>query len=236
MKLAIMQPYFFPYIGYYQLIAAVDQFIVYDNIKYTKKGWINRNRMLLNGKDAVFSLPLKKGADSLNVVNRDLATDFDRNKLLNLIKGAYMGAPEFEATYPVIERIVLCKETNLFAYIHHSITQMCKHLEIFTEIKISSNLPINHELKGQNKVLALCKESGINTYINAIGGIELYERDEFQTQGIDLQFIKAHPFEYQQFGQPFVPWLSIIDVLMFNPLDQVIKRIRNGYDLIGAPA
>lgn len=236
MKLAIMQPYFLPYIGYYQLIAAVDQFIVYDNIKYTKKGWINRNRMLLNGTDAIFSLPLKKGTDTLDVVNRELTADFNRIKLLNQIKGAYVGAPEFDSTYPVIERIVLCKETNLFAYIHHSIAQLCKHLGIMTEIKISSDLPIEHELKGQNKVLALCKESGADTYINAIGGIELYNRDEFQAQGIDLQFIKARPFEYEQFGQPFVPWLSIIDVLMFNPLDQVISRIRNGYDLIGATA
>ena len=89
MRLAIMQPYFFPYIGYFQLIAAVDQFIVYDNIKYTKKGWINRNRMLQNGKDVMFSLPLKSDSDFLDVCERELAADFNRDKLLNQLKGAY---------------------------------------------------------------------------------------------------------------------------------------------------
>ncbi|AVC45854.1 wbqC-like family protein (plasmid) [Rhizobium leguminosarum bv. viciae] len=89
MKLAIMQPYFFPYIGYFQLIHAVDKFVVYDNIKYTKKGWINRNRILRNGEDYTFSLPIKAASDSLDICDRTLSTEFDRNKLVNQIQGAY---------------------------------------------------------------------------------------------------------------------------------------------------
>ncbi len=232
MKGAIMQPYFLPYIGYFQLIASVDQFIVYDNIKYTKKGWINRNRMLLNGIDAMFSLPLKKGSDSLDVVERELATDFDRAKLLNQFKGAYGRAPQFELTYPVLERIVRHEDANLFRYIHHSIVRLCEHLGIKTEIKISSEIAIDHGLKGQDKVLALCKAAGVDAYINTIGGVELYAKDDFRIQGIDLQFIKARPFEYAQFGAPFVPWLSIVDVLMFNPLNTVRACINENYDLV----
>lgn len=232
MKGAIMQPYFLPYIGYFQLIASVDQFIVYDNIKYTKKGWINRNRMLLNGIDAMFSLPLKKGSDSLDVVERELAADFDRTKLLNQFKGAYGRAPQFELTYPVLERIVRHEDVNLFRYIHHSIVRLCKHLGIKTEIKISSEIAIDHGLKGQDKVLALCMATGADTYINTIGGVELYAKDDFRIQGIDLQFIKARPFEYAQFGAPFVPWLSIVDVLMFNPLNTVRACINENYDLV----
>jgi hypothetical protein len=232
MKLGIMQPYFLPYIGYFHLLASVDQFIVYDNIKYTKKGWISRNRMLLNGTDAMFSLALKKGSDSLDVVERELATDFDRTKLINQFKGAYGRAPQFELTYPVLERIVQHDEANLFRYIYHSIVRLSEYLGIETEIRISSEIAIDHELKGQDKVLALCKAAGADTYINTIGGVELYAKDDFRIQGIDLQFIKARPFEYAQFGAPFVPWLSIVDVLMFNSLQVVRERIATNYELI----
>jgi hypothetical protein len=232
MKLGIMQPYFLPYIGYFQLLASVDQFIMYDNIKYTKKGWINRNRMLLNGTDAIFSLPLKKGSDSLDVVERELAVDFDRSKLLNQFKGAYGRAPQFELTYPILERIVQYEEVSLFRYIYHSVVQLCEHLGIKTKIKISSEIAIDHELKGKDKVLALCKAAGADTYINTIGGVELYANDDFCIQGIDLQFIKARPFQYAQFGAPFVPWLSIVDVLMFNPLNTVRACINDNYELV----
>jgi hypothetical protein len=232
MKVGIMQPYFLPYIGYFQLIASVDQFIVYDNIKYTKRGWINRNRILLNGRDAIFSLPLKKGSDSLDIVERELAEDFDRAKMLNQFKGAYGRAPHFELSYPVLEQIVQHGDTNLFRYLYHSIVQLSKHLGINREIRISSEIAIDHELKGQDKVLALCKAAGAETYVNTIGGVDLYAKTDFRNQGIDLQFIKARPFEYAQFGAAFVPWLSIVDVLMFNPLNTVRACIIESYELI----
>ena len=231
MKLGIMQPYFMPYIGYFQLIASVDLFIVYDNIKYTKKGWINRNRMLLNGKDDVFSLPLKKGSDSLHIEKRELAAKFDRNKLLNQFKGTYNCAPHFKVVYPILESIIQYEDHNLFRYIHHSIVLLCEQLGIKTEIKLSSEIAIEHELKGQDKVLELCKAIGADTYINPIGGSELYSKSIFSFHGINLQFISALPFEYAQFGEVFVPWLSIVDVLMFNPLGLVRERIHSGFDL-----
>src|SRR5690349_10134683 len=115
MKLAIMQPYFFPYIGYFQLINASDLFIVYDNIQYTKKGWINRNRFLQNGKDVLFSIPLKKDSDYLDVRDRDLALDFNKTKLLNQIKAAYQRAPYMNETYPIIEEIIQFDDINLFS-------------------------------------------------------------------------------------------------------------------------
>lgn len=232
MKLGVMQPYFLPYIGYFQLIAAVDVFVVYDNIKYTKKGWINRNRMLLNGSDSVFSLPLKKDSDSLDIVQRELAADFDRGKLLNQFKGAYGRAPYFAQTLPLLERIVRHKDGNLFRYIHHSLVLLCEHLAIATEIRISSDIAADHELKGKDKVLDICKAVGADTYINSIGGKELYARDDFRANGIELSFIKSRPYEYPQFGAAFIPWLSIVDVLMFNPLDVVRDWIKTNYELI----
>lgn len=232
LSLGIMQPYFLPYIGYFQLIGAVDEFLIYDNIKYTKKGWINRNRFLLNGKDAFFTLPLLKASDDLDVVERDLAEAFNRGKLLNQLRGAYAKAPQFSSVFPLLERIVGYPDDNLFRYIHHSVTEICVYIGIETPILISSTVDIDHSLKAQDKVLALCKARGAGTYINPIGGMELYGRDAFSAEGIDLKFHKASPFVYTQFGNEFAPWLSIVDVLMFNPLDRVRDAVFNRYELV----
>ncbi|MDO9053980.1 MAG: WbqC family protein [Gallionella sp.] len=232
MKVAIMQPYFFPYIGYFQLIAAVDMFIVYDNIKYTKKGWISRNRMLQNGKDVVFSLPLKSDSDYLDVCERRLSADFNRDKLLNQFKAAYRRAPYFEQTFSLIEQIVRYEETNLFRFLHNSIVKICEHLGVTTEIRVSSSIAIDHELKSQDKVLALCEAVGASIYVNAIGGVELYSKELFREKGIDLKFIRSLPFEYQQLGNEYVPWLSIIDVMMFNSLDTIKTCLSTNYELI----
>ena len=232
MKLAIMQPYFFPYIGYFQLIAAVDLFIVYDNIKYTKKGWINRNRMLQNGKDVMFSLPLKSDSDYLDVYQRELSPDFNCDKLLNQFQGAYRRAPYFEQTFPLIEKIVRHENMNLFEYLQHSIVRICEHLGITTRIRNSSDIAIDHTLKNQDKVLALCKAVGANTYVNTIGGVDLYSKEIFLENDIDLKFIQSKPFEYPQLGNEFVPWLAMIDVLMFNPLPAIQACISTNYELI----
>lgn len=231
MRLGIMQPYFLPYIGYFQLIAAVDQFIVYDNIKYTKKGWINRNRFLQNGKDAMFSLSLKKDSDSLDVCERELATDFDRERLLNQLRGAYRRAPHFEQTFPLIEQVVRYPEPNLFLFLYNGIAQVCAHLGITTKIIVSSEVDIDHQLRAQDKVLALCEALDATAYVNAIGGVELYSKKTFQAKGVELQFIQSKPFDYVQFDDAFVPWLSIIDVLMFNPVGVVQSQLTQ-FDLV----
>ena len=232
MRLAIMQPYFFPYIGYFQLIATVDLFIVYDNIKYTKKGWISRNRMLQNGEAVTFSLSLKRGSDYLNVGERELAADFDRESLLNRIKSAYRRAPYFAQTFPLVEQVVRYEDTNLFRFLHHSIVRTSEHLRIATDVRISSDIAIDHGLRNQDKVLALCKAVGAGTYVNTIGGTDLYSKETFREKGFDLKFIRSKPFEYAQFGDAFVPWLSIVDVMMFNPLDDIRTCISTCYELI----
>lgn len=232
MKVAIMQPYFLPYIGYFQLIAEADVFVVYDNIKYTKKGWINRNRMLLNETDMTFSLPLKNDSDSRDVIERELAADFNRDKLLNQFKGAYAHAPYFAQTFPLIERIVRYEERNLFRYVHHAIVRVCEHLGLATEIRVSSDIAIDHELRGQNKVIALCDALGADGYVNPIGGMALYSKAAFKSRGIDLEFIQTKPFEYRQFDNAFVPWLSIVDVMMFNPVHAITAGALRDFDLL----
>lgn len=232
MKLAIMQPYFLPYFGYFQLMSAVDTFVVYDNIKYTKKGWINRNRMLVNNQDALFSLQLKKGSDALNVVERELSPAFERSKLLNQFTGAYSRAPFFRDIFPWLEKIVNYPDDNLFNYLHHSLVTLAELLDIQTRIVVSSTLPVDESLKGQDKVLSICHALDTQMYINAIGGQTLYSKDEFSRQGITLNFIQPQETAYPQFSEPFIPYLSIVDVLMFNSLDTVRHRIKHNYSLV----
>jgi len=227
-----MQPYFFPYIGYYQLIDAVDRFIVYDEIKYTKKGWINRNRMLVNGRDVVFSLPLKHGADVLDICDRELAIEFDPDALLNKISGAYRRAPYFGEAFALVEEVVRWHDPNLFRFLHHSIVATCRHLGIATKITVSSEIAVDRSLTGQDRVLAMCGAIGANEYINPSGGVELYSRDDFRRRGIDLKFVRSMSFEYPQFGGAFVPSLSIVDVLMFNSLDAIRRCIQTNYELV----
>lgn len=225
MKGAIMQPYFFPYIGYFQLISVVDEFVVYDNIKYTKKGWINRNRILVNDSDALISIPLKKDSDSLNVVQRELAIDFNKEKILNQIKNAYIKAPQFSEVYPLIESIIRCEKVNLFEYIFNSIEKICNHLGISTKFTISSKIEIDHALKSQDKVIALCKKKGFAVYINPIGGGELYSGDAFEAQGIELKFIQSNIRPYTQGKHNFVSHLSIIDVLMHCDKNSIREQL-----------
>lgn len=229
---AIMQPYFLPYLGYWQLIRAADLFVVYDDVEYTKKGWINRNRMLRDGRDETFSLPLKKDSDFLDVRDRRLADGFDdeRHKLLRRFEAAYRKAPYREATLELVRRCLMCEERNLFGFLHHSIEAVCRHLGLETSVVASSGLGVDRALKGQERVIATCRALGVSRYLNPGGGVALYDRDAFREHGIELAFQRVAPYRYPQFGAPFVPHLSIVDVLMFNDR-AVVERLLGAMEL-----
>lgn len=231
MKVAIMQPYFLPYIGYFQLIKSVDVFVVYDNIQYKKGSWMNRNRYLLNGKDAYFVVNIKNDSNFLNVAERKVAQEFDAGKFLNKLKEAYRGAPHFNQGFSLLKESLSLGEGNLFRFIKHSIDRVVERLDIQAEVVISSSIDIDHTLKAQDKVLAICRSLGATMYINAIGGLELYSKDIFRENGLELKFIKSMPIEYRQFDNDFVPWLSIVDILMFNHVD-VAKSMLDSYCLL----
>jgi hypothetical protein len=221
--IAIMQPYFFPYIGYFQLINAVDEFVIYDDIKFTKKGWINRNRILVNGKDEYITLTLKKDSDFLNVNERFLSETWvnDRKKMLNKIHECYRKAPYYKDCIGMIENCILFEDENLFSFIFNSVKQIVGYLDITTKIIVSSTLNIDSQYKNADKVLEICKKMGANNYINPIGGIELYSKAFFYENEININFQKSNPIEYIQFNNAFVPWLSIMDVLMFNNKERI---------------
>ena len=234
MKVAIMQPYLFPYIGYFQLMNAVDEFVVYDNIQFSKKGWINRNRILVNGAADYISFPLKKDSDFLDVRERLLSENWpvERKKLLNKITELYRKAPYFKDAYPVIERTIAAEENNLFKFILNSLQVINEYLGIKTPIVISSSIDIDHSLKSADKVLAICKKRGATTYINPIGGVELYDKTIFLKEGVQLYFLKTGDVIYKQFDNEFVPFLSIIDVMMFNTSDEIKNHLDHSYTLI----
>lgn len=233
MKAAIMQPYFLPYVGYFQLINCVDVFVVYDNIEYTKKGWINRNRMLRTGKDEYFTLPLKKDSDFLHVNRRQLAETHvaDNAKLLNRLRETYRRAPFFEPGYGLAQEILGYADANLFNFVHHSLVKVCAYLDIRTPLVVSSALPVDHTLKAEDKVLEICTHLGAHTYINPIGGTELYSKTRFRDNGLELLFLKPGPVAYPQFGAEFQPWLSVIDLIMFNA-PGYIRGLLGEYTLI----
>ncbi len=234
MKLGIMQPYFFPYIGYYQLINVVDKFIIYDNVKYTKKGWFNRNRLIFGDKVEYFSISLKKDSDFLTVSEREISDVFfskDMPKILRKIKHYYHKAPFFDFVFPLLEEVFHFKERNLFRYIFNSIIKVTEYLEIQTEIIISSKIPIDHMYKNKYKIFEFCKYFNCDNYINPIGGINLYDKEEFRKNGIKLNFLKTSNIYYKRFNDIFEPNLSIIDVMMFNSKNE-IKELLNCFELL----
>lgn len=228
MKLAIMQPYFFPYIGYFQLMNAVDEFVIYNNIKFTKKGWINRNRILVNNQSQYITLPLRKGSDFLPIDQRFLAETWsvERRKLLNRVNESYRKSPYFNEIYSLVESCLNFSDDNLFNFIYHSLLTIKNYLNIKTRFIISSTIPRDNGLKAEKLVIQICKARNTDTYINPIGGIELYNELNFKKEGIDLFFLKSKELSYPQYDNEFVSWLSIIDVMMFNSAENVRKLLQ----------
>lgn len=225
-----MQPYFLPYIGYFQLMGAVDVFVAYDNIKYTKKGWINRNRFLRNGTDASFGVPIRHDSDRLDIAQRTIAPGFDRTGLLAQLREAYRKAPHFAATWPLVTAVVETPEENLFGFLLQGLKLTRDHLGLRTPIVASSSIAADHSLRSQERVIAIAQSLGARTYVNAAGGADLYSREAFSEAGLDLRFLRSTVVHYPQAGAPFVPWLSIVDVLMFNGAERTHALLRE-YEL-----
>ncbi|MFZ1603036.1 MAG: WbqC family protein [Leptotrichiaceae bacterium] len=224
MKIGIMQPYFFPYIGYWQLINAVDKYVIYDDVNYIKGGWINRNRILINDKPSFINL--KMNGSSPNKLIKEIHVSNDnrwKNKLLKSIELSYRKAPFFEMSFPIIEEIINHDEVNLSLYLENLIKRIAEYLEMNTEFVLSSNIEKDNSLKGQDKVIEICKSLGAKEYYNAIGGVELYSAENFNSYGIELKFLRTEYIEYKQFKNDFSPYLSIIDVMMFNSKEEIMN-------------
>ena len=232
MKIAIMQPYIFPYIGYFQLINAVDKFVIYDDVNYIKKGWINRNNFLSNGKIHRFTIPLVNASQNRLINDTKISKNEDWiADLLNTISNSYKKAPCFDLVFSLIKEILSKYDDNIAKYNSSALLDISKYLEIETEFLFSSELNKDNALKGSAKIVDICKILNATDYINPIGGLELYSKENFLMEKIELKFLKSNVIEYKQFEDEFIPWLSIIDVLMFNSKNEV-KNLLNEYTLV----
>lgn len=234
MKTAVMQPYFFPYIGYFQLLEAVDTFVILDDVNFIKRGWINRNTILLNGEPHLFTIPLDKPSQNKLICETKLNFPAkEREKFLKTIHTAYKKAEQFSAFFGILEKIVLCEHDDITSFIHNSFDEVCAYLALETKIVRSSELEKNNSLKAQDRIIEICKVIGTDLYINPSGGKDLYQAESFEQNDIELKFINTNfdAITYNQFGSVFTPHLSFIDVLMFND-KKTIKTFLNQYTLV----
>lgn len=228
-----MQPYIFPYIGYFQLIHAADTFVFYDDVNFINRGWVNRNRIWNNGKDLLFTIPCNDA--SQNKLIKDITISGDPKpirKILATIEQSYKKAPFYKEVYPVIEEILTAKPGCSLADISiRSVLDICAYLGLERSFKISSESYTNQELKKGDRLIDICHIENINKYINAPGGKAIYTKEYFSSKGIDLSFLITGNYSYLQFKEPFIPFLSIIDVLMFNNKEHIIYNILPSYHL-----
>ena len=229
-NIALMQPYFFPYLGYFQLIAATNTFIVYDDVQYMKGGWINRNRILTEAGPSWISVPVSPDSPTKQIRERVLsAREYEKGKvkILGQLHAAYRKAPHYAETRQLVENVLAYEELSLSLFLFNSLRAVSQHLGIETPLMLSSSMQKNDEgLSGTDRVIAICKSMHATTYINAVGGRELYKAEDFSVEKIELRFIEMLPLEYRQLSADFVPYLSIIDVLMFNDRDTVKQYLQ----------
>ena len=232
--LAIMQPYFLPYIGYFQLLAAVDRFVILDDVNYINRGWVNRNRLLLNGDAHTFTLPLQGASQNKLICEIQLQNGMVwREKLLRTIQHAYIRAPYYSEVRPLFENIITYPATHLYEMLVHSLRSIMDYLEMSTQIIESSRCYDNSHLRGQDRIIDIARKEKTSLYINAIGGQALYDSETFKSIGIDLKFLQPRLVTYPQINASYIPWLSILDILMFNTKKNT-QIMLNEYDLVSA--
>ena len=217
MKLGIMQPYFMPYIGYFQLMKAVDKYVVYDDVNYIKGGWANRNHILINGEKEMFTVTLQKA--SQNKLFNEIVIGDDFKKLMKTLQMNYSRAINFDQTMVLMERIISFPNKQLAVFIANSFREILSYLSVETEILMSSEIPKDNSLRGKDKIIQICEILGADTYYNAVGGKNLYDQEEFREHGITLNFVDSLPQVYSQLHtREFVSGLSMVDVLQKTKL------------------
>jgi WbqC-like protein family len=229
MKLAIMQPYLFPYLGYWQVMHAVDKYVIYDDVQFMKNSWINRNNILLGQQKHLFTIPLADASSSKQINEVHFGPGFQ--KFEKTLAQAYAKAPHKDAVLSLVRAIGDYDNRNVARFLGNSFTLVNQYLGVDTELVYSSAVHQNRELRGHSRVLDICHNLGATEYINAIGGQTLYSKEDFNREGINLSFLKTIFVPYKQLGNEFIPGLSILDVLMFNPKDEVCKMLES-YELI----
>ena len=224
MKVAIMQPYVFPFLGYFQLVDKVDTFVFYDDVNFIKKGYVNRNYILSSLGKSLFTIPCKK--ISQNKLIKDIELSFNQKEketLISRLWHCYSRAPYFRNIFPLLESFIINnKKTHISEFAIDSVILIADYLQINTVFKKSSeNFKESKGMEKSQRLIKISKSEKAKQYYNSIGGKSIYDKRLFNDQSIDLKFLKSKSISYNQFNGEFVPNLSIIDVLMFNSVDSV---------------
>lgn len=222
---AIMQPYFFPYIGYFHLISAADVFVFLDDVQYIDRGWSNRNRILVNGSDHMVTLPVKSGPRSAAYNEREYCLDQIERKILRPVRLNYAKAPQFASVMPLVEDTLSFRSANVGRFNANLVDLISRHLGLATSFKFSSEVDGGSDLRGQDRIIAIASAVGAERYINAAGGRSLYSPQAFDAAGLELRFIHSQISPYAQFSNSPVLGLSILDVLMFNSVDSIRENL-----------
>lgn len=233
MTLGIMQPYFFPYLGYFQHINACDEFVLLDDVNFIKKGYIHRNEILQNGQRLRINIPLIKASQNKEI--RKLKIDkenIDFKKLKGKVSIAYSKTPYFKEIFPVVEACLDCEDDDLSTFLYKSISLVCRLIDIDTLVYPTSSIFPKGSFKGQERILKITQTLKADTYINPIGGRELYQVEHFHNIGANLLFHRINgDITYPQNTEKFESNLSILDVL-FNVGPRRTKELLNEFELL----
>ncbi len=202
MKIGIMQPYFFPYIGYWQLMDMVDEYVILDDVNYIKRGWINRNYIVLNDQPKRINLKIKDASQNRLIKDTEIAmTQNDINTLMSIIKQSYRRAPYFNIVYDMVGDILNYRCRGVSDFLANQIRCLCDYLQISTKIILSSQIVKDNALKGEDRIIEICKRRNADCYVNSIGGKELYHKERFRKADLDLMFLVSLPCTDREFTQ-----------------------------------
>ncbi len=222
-RVAVMQPYLFPYLGTFQLARQVDRFVFYDDVTFIKQGYINRNTVLVDGRPRPMTAPVRNISSFRHIVQHDYVGDW--KPLLALLQRAYANAPYFEPVYDFVQRALLDADENVARKNARCFAAVFAYLGLPFDHGFSSAMEIPPDLRASARVRAVCRTERAGMYVNAIGGRALYEAGEFAQDGMALRFCTMRPLRYPQAAEEFVPYLSILDALMQCPPASVVALL-----------
>ncbi len=228
MRLAIMQPYFLPYIGYFQLMTAVDKFILLDDVNFINRGWINRNRIAVSGEPHWLTLPLVKASQNRLINEIEIVDDETwKTKTMRMLETSYAGAPFAREILPIFSKLLTEAKGRLSPFLYHSLSELADYIGIEVKIEPTSAMYPKGGQSGAARILDICRKEGATAYLNLSGGRELYNLEMFAAHDIELLFLDPNLTALSlRHGGREGPSLSILDLLLFNSATAIREATR----------